>query len=249
MAAPIQINDLVLTSEMASGCSSVGRACACQAQGRRFETDHPLQKPQRNQKPRDIAEWGCQIPCLCRSGVGTIPIELRLRVFDCGHAAVVICRQNDIPSFSLLTTTSQKWIAPLAVENLSFTDPILLPIRGVSSGIPISILASFCHSAATIRRSDFIGREANLYIGIIAVHREKGRQQILPYLNRPCEKDSRINNHRRRESQRGVLTNPEIEVTLRQGATGKRQDLLYSIRTTRHRALALANPTLISNSS
>jgi hypothetical protein len=28
----------------ASGCSSVGRACACQAQGRRFETDHPLHK-------------------------------------------------------------------------------------------------------------------------------------------------------------------------------------------------------------
>ena len=26
-----------------SGCSSVGRACACQAQGRRFETVHPLQ--------------------------------------------------------------------------------------------------------------------------------------------------------------------------------------------------------------
>ena len=27
-----------------SGCSSVGRACACQAQGRRFETDHPLHR-------------------------------------------------------------------------------------------------------------------------------------------------------------------------------------------------------------
>src|SRR5260370_22231966 len=31
------------TTKPGGGCSSVGRACACQAQGRRFETDHPLQ--------------------------------------------------------------------------------------------------------------------------------------------------------------------------------------------------------------
>ena len=47
------INRILIWSDrpkLASGCSSVGRACACQAQGRRFETDHPLQISSRKSK-------------------------------------------------------------------------------------------------------------------------------------------------------------------------------------------------------